>query len=287
MAAFPRPLLGALMGLLLGVASADAQPPSNEAAQFERLQGFSTVVINHVNSTFGTELLPVTSGGGVEPGVFVSITLDKVQIFDRDAAALHSGRVADPTVAAECESGCPAALFDAFQEQWLELAVESSTFAVEIPTRVLLAAHRELPAATVLQVAYAAAETHPIAPPQLALLVNNTRGSLRSRPFFLVPPRGIELRQGSAALGLTVKVSPTGYLVSAADPRFARELPANSPAALRTIARDIKKRYPGKETVILVPEGDVRLRELMAAASILDDSFPRLVLSAGQEVRVP
>lgn len=253
----------------------------------ERVQGFTTIVVNHVNGALGTELLPVADGGGVEPGVLVTVTLDEVQIFDRGVAALQQGLSADPTIAAECDSGCPAAFYDAFQRSWLEAAVESTAFAVEIPTRVLLAVHRELPAETLLQVAYAAAETRPVQPPQLALLVNNTRGSLRAQPFFLVPPRGLQLRQGSAALGLTIRVAPGKAHVSAADPRFAREHEVAGLAQLQGLVRELEKRYPSKETVILVPEGGVTVAELMSVAGAVKGSFPRLVLSGGQELRTP
>ncbi len=290
-------LIGILLGLTamvvmvvgVGATAVRAQPsldaPSNSG--FERLQGFNTVVINHVNDTLGTELLPVGNGGGIEPGIFVTVTMDEVQVFDHVAAPLQQGVVADPTIAAECISGCPAVLYDAFQRSWLEAAVESTTFAVEIPQRVLLAAHRELPAATLLQVAYAAAETRPVQPPQLSLLVNNTRGNLRAQAFFLVPPGGFRLRQGSAALGLTIKIAPGKYQVSATDPRYAREHETTKPAVLAGHVREIKKRYPSKETVILVPQAGATVREVMEVVGIVQDDFPRVVLSGGQEIRTP
>jgi hypothetical protein len=150
-----------------------------------------------------------------------------------------------------------------------------------------MAVHADVPAQTLLQVAYAAAETRPVQPPQLALLVNNARGSLRALTFFLVPPRGLQLRQGSAALGLTIAVAPGKYRVTASDPRYARHHDVAALAPLKALAREIKKRYPSKETVILVPQAGVTTRELLDAAAAVQDSFPRLVLSAGQEVRTP
>lgn len=273
----------------LGVAEGRAEPTTTNQtpAQLERLQGFTTVVVNHINDGMGTELLPVADGGGVEAGMLVTVTMDEMQIYDRDVAALRDGRPADETIAAECQSGCPAGFYDAFSGAWLEAAVESTAFAVEVPSRVLLAVNRELPAATLLQVAYAAAETRPVQVPQLALLVNNTRGSLRAQPFFLVPPRGLELRQGSAALGLTIRVLPGQYQVTATDPRYAREHRVGSLAALKALSRELKKRYPSKETVILVPEAGVTVRELVEVAATVQDAFPRIVLSAGQEIRTP
>jgi hypothetical protein len=267
-------------------APSKTMPSTNDRARLERLQGFTTVVVNHVNDAMGSEQLPVADGGGVEAGMLVTVTLESVEIFDRSVAQLQQGSVTDTTIAAECESGCPAVLYDGFGRSWLEAAVESTSFAVEIPTRVLLAAHQDLPAATLMQVAYAVAETRPVQPPQLALLVNNTRSSLRSLTFFLVPPRGLQLRQGSAALGLTIKVAPGQYHVTATDPRYARDHRVDSVGQLKVLAREIKKSYPSKETVILVPEG-VTVRELVMVAAALQDSFPRLVLSAGQELRTP
>jgi hypothetical protein len=258
--------------------------PGSGRASFERLQGFTTVVSNHVNAAMGSEQLPTASGGGVEAGMLVTITPEAVQIFDRTVAALSQGSAADPTIAAECVSGCPAVFYDAFGRGWLETAVESSTFAVEIPTRVLMAVHGDVPAATLLQVAYAAAETRPVQLPQLALLVNNARGSLRALGFFLVPPRGLQLRQGAAALGLTVEVAPGQYRVTARDPRYARSHELTALGPLKALARELKKRYPSKETVILVPRAGVTTRELVDAAAAVQDSFPRVVLSAGHDV---
>ena len=259
----------------------------SDRARLERLQGFTTVVVNHVNDAMGSDQLPTADGGGIEAGMLVTATLDRVEVFDRRVAPLQQGRVVDTTIAAECRSSCPAVLYDAFGRSWLESAVESSTFAVEIPTRVLLAVHRDLPAATFLQVAYAAAETRPVQPPQLVLLVNNARSSLRGLRFFLVPPRGLELRQGSAALGLTIKISPGQYHVTATDPRYARDHEVSALGPLGALAREIKKRYPSKETVVLVPGDGVSVKELVDVAAAVQDSFPRLVLSAGQELRTP
>jgi hypothetical protein len=298
MPAISRLLAGGLLVAAVSswlAARSDAAPTSddaptnggNERARLERLQGFTTVVVNHVDDAMGGDQLPTADGGGIEAGMLVTVTLDGVQIFDRSIAALQQGRVADATIAAECQSGCPAVLYDAFGRSWLEAAVESTSFAVEIPARVLLAVHRDLPAATLLQVAYAAAETRPVQPPRLALLVSNTRGSLRALTFFLVPPRGLQLRQGSAALGLTIEVAPGRYRVTATDPRYARENEVESLGLLRGLAREIKKRYPSKETVILVPKEGLSTRELIDVAAAVQDSFPRVVLSAGQELRSP
>ena len=280
--------LTCLLGALVAPPSGQ-QPTSTDIAggTFERLQGFSTVVINHVNDNLGTENLPNAVGVPVEPGVFVTMRMDRLQIFDRDVQTLNQGSLTDGTIAAECKSGCPAALFDAFQESWLELAIEATAHTVEIPTRVLFATHENIPARTLVAAAYAAAETRPVSAPALSLLVNSSRGGLRAQPFFLVPPRGLELRQGSAALGLTVRMDGTGFRVQATDPRYAREHRAKNLQQLANHLRNIKKQYPGKETVIVVPGGDVTVGELMRMFAVAQSMFPRLVLSGGQDVRTP
>jgi hypothetical protein len=254
---------------------------------FDELRGFSTVVVNHINAVLGTENLPVAVGVPVEPGILVTLAPDRMQVFDRDVVALQGGALTDTTVAAECRSQCPAAFFDAFQQTWVEHAVEASTFSVEIPTRVLFAAHHQTPARTLVQAAYAAAETRPVSPPAMFVVVNSARAGLRAEPFFLLPPTGLEMRPGSAALGLTVRVGPGDYVVTAADSRYARENRATDLKALAAIARDNKRRYPGKEVVILEPQGAVTVGELMSVVATLDSTFPTVVLSAGQVVQIP
>lgn len=255
--------------------------------QFERLQGFSTVLLNHVSKALGTDNLPNAVGLPVEPGVFVTVTADRVQIFDQDVVELSQGRLADTTAADECRSACPAAFFDAFQQSWLEAAIESTVHAVEIPQRVLIAAHSETPAQTMLALAYAAAESRPVSPPSMHLVVSSSRGGLRAQPFFLVPPQGLELRQGSAALGLTVKVSQGTYTVTATDPQFVREHRVRTPAELRRLLAEIKRRYPGKETVIIEPDQNTTVGDVMRGFVGIQSLFPRLVFSVGQPLRTP
>jgi len=254
---------------------------------FEQLAGFSTVVVNHVNDALGTENLPVGVGVTVEPGVFVTMPLDRMQIWDTDVLRLEQGRLTDTTGASECASGCPAAFFDAFQRTWLELAVEASTFNVEIPARVLFAPHHETPAVTILQAAYAAAETRPVQVPYLGILVNSSRGGLRTVPFSLVPPRGLEMRPGSAALGLTIHMEGSTLAIGSAESRDNALRRVASVAALPPVLREIKKRYPGKEAVIIVPDQKATIGEVIRLATVCSEEFPRLVLSAGQSVEIP
>jgi hypothetical protein len=254
---------------------------------FEELRGYTTVVINHVNAALGTENLPAAVGVPVEPGLLVTMPLDRVQVFDRDVLKLEGGRLSDGSIAPECKSGCSAALYDTFQEAWLETAVEASSFAVEIPSRLVFAVHRDLPASTLVDAAYAASETRPVNPPAMSLLVNSSRAGLRAQPFFLLPPTGLELRPGSAALGLTVDVAPGRYTVKSADARYANRTEIASLEKLAAHVKALKKRFPGKEAVILVPVEGVTVDELLRVTAVFLPQFPRIVLSKGQDVVVP
>ena len=277
-------------GLAGPAANTPSQPTTTATrAEFERLQGFATVVLNHVSDTLGTDKLPAAAGLPLEPAVFATVLPDRLQIYDADVVGLDNGRVGgNPVVtAAECVSQCPAVFFDAFQQTWLEAAIESTVHAVQIPQRVLFAMHRDIPAVTLLQMAYAAAETRPVSPPSMHLLVNSSRGGLRAQPFYLVPPEGLTLAQGSAALGLTIEMSRDKFVIKATDPRYARENTITDREALRRLLGEIKKRYPGKETVIVVPDDQITVGEMISSYSLIQAWFPRMVLSAGQRVRTP
>jgi hypothetical protein len=283
-----RALVTALL-LLVG----PAKKPSSGSAQivpsqgFESLGGFSAVVASHVGNALGIDQLPNTRGYPLEPGMFVTITLGEVQAFDHAVAPLADGRLGDQAIAVECRSECPAIFYDAFQMEWLALAVESSALGTEIPQRVLFAAHAKLPARTLLQLAYAVSETRPVAPPGLSLVVTSPGRGLRVQPFFLIPPRGLRLSQGSAGLGLTVKVSPGRYAVGARDPGYAREQKASSRGQLLSLVVEAKRRFPGKQAIILEPDDTVTVGELVEVIATVRDEFPKVVLSLGQPVDLP
>lgn len=254
---------------------------------FARLPGFEAVLLAHLQHSIGTEVLPTTAGGAIEPGMFVTIGLDRVQAYDHDVSRLQGGRVIDEVGAEECARLCPASLFDAFQAEWLFAAIEGTQRTVEIPNRVLFAAHGQLPALTLLDVIYAAAASRPTRPPELALVTNGAGRGLRSLPFFVLPPRGLELGQGSAALGLTIQFSRGRYRVRAEDSGFAGDNRVQGLTALRATLREAKKRFPNKEAVILIPEEGVTVSDLVETISAVRAEFPRIVLSAGQDVILP
>jgi DNA-binding transcriptional LysR family regulator len=56
---------------------------------------------------------------------------------------------------------------------------------------------------------------------------------------------------------------------------------------VRSITRTIKRRYPGKQTVVLVPDETVSVRELVDLMVALREDFPRVVFSQGQDLVLP
>ncbi len=252
-----------------------------------RMPGFEAVLLAHLKHGIGTEVLPTGPGAAIQPGMFVTIGLDGVQAYDRDLVRLQNGRVLDEVGADECARLCPASLFDAFQAEWLAAAIEGTQRSVEIPIHVLFAAHGQLPAFTLLDVIYAAATSRPTRPPELSLVTSSPGSGLRETRFFVLPPRGLELGQGSAALGLTVQFSRGRYRVRAEDSSFAGAGRVQNLTMLRARLREVKKRFPNKQTVILIPEEGVTVSDLVETISAVRADFPRIVLSAGQDVVLP
>lgn len=274
-----------------------AQTPS--AGGFESLQGFNTAVISQINEVVGSENLPLAMGLPVEPGVYVSVSPERITIFDDNAATVVNGAVKDPRagefeagkfadgVGNECRSGCSRPIFDAFHETWRMLVAESRTIGVDLPARVLIAVNATLPARLLVDTSYAASETRPIQPPQLYVLVNGGQAGLRARPFSILPPDGLLLAPGQRALGLTVKLRANGgYTVTAADPRFGRVLQYTSEGEVVAAMRDIKKRYPSKETVIIDVAEAGTVDDVVRLMVASQESFPNVVISTGQPVRV-
>lgn len=267
--------------------NADQAPVSVPAQGFESLSGFSTVVVNQVNNAMGTERLPSAGGLPVEPGVYVTLSLTEGYIFDRSFTTYQNGMLQSATFAEECRSKCSKVSFDAFHFNWRRLASEASVMGIGLPSRVLMAADANLPATTLLDTAYAASETRPQQVPAMQLLVNGGKAGIRSRPFFLVPPTGMRVPPGQRILGLKVElVGNDTYRITAADPRFGRTLEATGQKQLKAMLRDIKKRYPNKESMILQPGPSSTVGDLVMVMQIAQDTFPRPVLSAGQRVLV-
>ncbi len=281
----PTILAAAASALLAG-------PPQNVQARatsagYEQLQGFATVLVTHLNRVLGTEHLPQFVGVPVTPGIVVTADPNRVQLFDRFSIPLSAGRVTPPDPSPECKSGCPKILFDTFRRWWFELGVESRAHAVELPTAVLFGVHRDLPARTLTQLAYAAAESRPIQPPNLVLLTHGGPAGVRAIPFYLVHPGGLTLPPNSAALGLTIVMDAGRFTVTAASPRFGRTLPAGSLQELVAILRDVHRHHPNKQAVVFRFGDRVTVGDFVATYAAIRDEFPTVVLGDDEPITIP
>jgi hypothetical protein len=276
-----------LLAALLAAPGRPAQDSVVTDATVDRLPGFSAVVLSHVTANLGLDVLPTGDGSALEPGMFVTIGLDRVQVFDRDIGKLVDGRSPETTAAAECARQCPASLFDAFQAEWLTLAIESTQRGVELPSRVVIAAHNRLLASALLDAVYAMASSRPIRPPDLQLVLASAGRGLQGQSFSVLPPQGLELGQGSSALGLQLTFGRGRWLLRAEDPQFVREVRASDTKQLAAALRGVKRRYPNKKVIILVPDETVTVGDLVSTMTAVRAEFPRIVLSAGQDVILP
>jgi hypothetical protein len=252
----------------------------------EILQGFDTVLLTQINALFGSENLPIASGGPVEPGVYVTVSPQQLLIFDTKVGDLQAGAVPPGPASRECKSGCKALLWSAFRAMWLRSLEEAAALKLELPQRVLFAAEASVPAKTIVELAYAAAETRPGEPPAFALLVNGSNAGLRSRSFFLLPPGGIRVSPGDSVLGLRVTLGRgESFSISAAHPRFARTVEGSGWKQLASELAKIAKAYPNKGTIIIDVGDDATVSDFAMAMAASQKQFPRVVLTKGLPVK--
>lgn len=287
-------VVDATTGAAVPVAAVDLQlpePPSlaelvRAQAAPETLQGFDTVLLTQINALFGSENLPLANGGTVQPGIYVSVSTQQLLIFDTELMSLQDGAVPDAPASRECKSGCKTSLWSPFRKIWLQALEEAQTLTLEVPGRVLFAAEASVPAKTLVELAYAAAETRPGQPPSFDLLVNGSNAGLRARPFYVLPPGGMRVSPGDNALGLRVILGAgEAYEISAAHPRFA---PTVHGVGFKELAKqlvEIKKRYPNKEVIIIEVGDDATVGDVVFAMVASQQQFPTVVLTDGLPVK--
>jgi hypothetical protein len=252
----------------------------------ESLQGFDTVLLTQINALFGSENLPVANGGPVEPGVYVTVSPQQALIFDTKMVDLEGGLVPPGPASRECKSGCKASLWAPFRQVWLRALEEAATYTLEVPGRVLFAAEASVPAKTVVELAYAAAETRPGAPPSFSLLVNGSNAGLRVRPFYLLPPGGLRVAPGDNALGLRVSLGAgESFTISAAHPRFAPNIEGTGWKELAAQLAGVKKRYPNKKTIIIDVGEDATVSDVVMTMVAAQKQFSNVVLTDGVPVK--
>ncbi|MFV8750237.1 hypothetical protein ACNOYE_06775 [Nannocystaceae bacterium ST9] len=279
------PLIGALLvgpgsdGLADSLAAAPAQT--------EVLQGLDTVILTQINAIFGSELLPVANGAPVEPGMYAIVSPQQFSIFDQKIADLQAGALPAGPASRECKSGCKELVWNGFRNAWLQLSEENQTYDIELPTRVMIGAEASVPAHTVLELAYAAAESRPGGlAPNLALLINGGNAGLRTRPFYLLPPGGLRVSPGDNVLGLRVKLGAgETFTIEAAHPRFAPEVSGTGWKALAAELTKIKKAWPNKGALIIDVGDDASVGDVVNVMIAAQKHFDDFVLTDGLPVR--
>lgn len=252
----------------------------------ESLYGFDGLLLTQINALFGSENLPVANGGPVEPGVYVTVSPQKVLIFDEPVLDLQAGIVPPGPASRECQSGCKTSLWSPFRRVWLRALDEAQTFVLEVPLRVLFAVEASVPAKTLIELAYAAAETRPGSPPNFSLLVNGSNAGLRARPFYLLPPEGLRLAPGDNALGLRVELGVgEAFTIRAAHPRFAPIIEGSGWKELASQLTGVKKRYPNKGVIIIDVGDDATVGDVVMAMLAAQQHFSTVVLTDGGKVK--
>jgi hypothetical protein len=274
-------------GALDAASSQLPEPPSladlmKAQAAPESLQGFDTVVLTQINALFGSENLPLGNGGTVEPGIYISVTPQKLLVFDEEVLALSDGVVPPGPASRECKSGCKTSLWSPFRRMWLTALEEAQTYVLEVPGRVLFGVEASVPATTLVELAYAVAETRPGDPPVFSLLVNGGNAGLRARPFYLLPPGGMRVAPGDNALALRVTLGAgESFTLSAAHPRFSPNIEGVGWKDLAAQIAAVKKRYPNKGTIIIDVGVDATVGDVVSVMVATQKQFPTVVLTKG------
>ena len=255
-------------------------------ASGETLLGFDNVLLAQINALFGSENLPLGNGGTVEPGVYVTVSPQQALIFDTKIIDLQGGAIPPGPNSRECKSGCKAALWSPFRLMWLRALEEAQAFTLEVPARVLFAAEASVPAKTIVELAYAAAETRPSGPPTFSLLINGSNAGLRARPFFLLPPGGLRVAPGDNSLGLRVTLGAgESFTISAAHPQFAPNIEGVGWKELSAQLINVKKRYPNKHSMVIDVGDSATIGDVVMAMIAAQKQFGTVVLTNGTPIR--
>ncbi len=277
----------ALIGALLAAPEVEPISERLRGQEAEVLQGLDAVILTQINGLFGSELLPVANGGPVEAGLYAIVSAQQLLIFDQKISDLEGGVLPAGPASRECKSGCRDMLWDGFRNGWLQLTEETQTFSVELPTRVMIAAEASVPAYTVVEIAYAAAETRLGGlTPDLSLLINGGNSGLRTRPFYLLPPGGLRVSPGDNVLGLRVTLGANeSFAIDAAHPRFAPEVSGTGWKQLAAELAKIKKTWPNKGVLIIDVGKDASIGDVVNTMLAGQKHFENFVLTEGLPVR--
>lgn len=270
-----------LISLILSI-SGPAVPVATSGG-YEQLPGFPELLGRQIETQLTSARLPRSTGYPVEPGVYVTLTPDKMYMMDREVLALKEGRLQDRRVARACTSPCSFAFYAAFSDLWFRLKQSAKRSRYDHPTRILWAVDQDLPASTWIDSLYSALETWPRAtPPSMYLLANAGPGGVRARHFEVMPPQSTFSAQLQSALELRVRVSgQERYQLSARASDFPYTGSVQGRKALQAKLRLVKQRYPGKEVIVVEAQKGATVQDL---AWVMGDSlqlFPHVIVDSG------
>lgn len=255
----------------------------------ETLAGFPELLSRELASAFTGDKLVRGTGYPVEPGYYVTMTPDKIQVLDRASLQLKAGRPTKPELASQCRSGCDAALWNLFAGLWRDSQQQDARARFVHPRRVLWASSGDLDAQGFLGSAYAALETWPQSSlPAMYLLFDAGPGGVRSRQFRLMPPGGVTTASQSAALEFRIRVYPQArYEFAAQSPQFRFSGTKTGADALQNGLTEVKRRYPGKRAVVIEPMEGATMSDLAAAMDATLELFPEAVLDSAAVHKQP
>lgn len=248
----------------------------------EMLPGFPELLSGELERSFGEAKLVRGTGYPVEPGYYVTMTSDRIQVLDRTSLDLDNGRPVKPQQASQCRSHCDAALWNLFSGVWRDSHRNDLRARFVHPRRVLWASSSELDAQSFLGSAYAALETWPQSTlPAMYLLVDAGPGGVRSRQFRLMPPGGVSTASQSAALEFRIRVFPNArFELAAQSPQFRFSGVKDGASALLGGLTEVKRRYPGKRAVVIEPMDGTTMSDVVVAMDATLELFPEAILDS-------
>lgn len=266
--------------LSLGLALAPGPFQVATTQGIEMLNGFPELLSGELARAFDKASLVKGTGFPVEPGYYVTMTADKIQVLDRSSLALKAGSPSQPKRAPQCRSGCDAAMWTLFSGVWQDSQKHDARARFVHPRRVLWASSADLNAESFLGSAYAALETWPQSTlPAMYLLVDAGPGGVRSRQFRLMPPGGVATASQNAALEFRIRVFPdTRYEFAAQSPQFSFSGEKTGVDGLKSKLTEVKRRYPGKRAVVLEVMEGTTMSDLALVMDATLELFPEVVL---------
>lgn len=273
-------LTACFLALTLSVAPVQFQVATTPG--IETLAGFPELLARELARAFDNTKMVHGTGYPVEPGYYVTMTPDRIQVLDRSSLELRGGRPVKPKIAGQCRSGCDTALWNLFSGLWRDSQAQDARARFVHPRRVLWAVSGDLDAQSFLGSAYAALETWPQSSlPAMYLLFDAGPGGVRSRQFRLMPPGGVTTASQNAALEFRVQVHPQGkYEFTAQSPQFGFSGVRQGADALQAGLVNVKRRYPGKRVVVIEPMSGTSMSDIALAMDATLELFPEAILDS-------